>query len=135
MASRLVLVMAAIIVPFSICQGVVGDFRPRLSLIEHYCNNKAYATGDLFGTSVFYVLSDLANKTPDKKGYEYRNKSPYPGYIVYGFGSCSKDLTAKACYECLVFALITMLNACPRRTGVHHKFQDCDLRYETYEIV
>lgn len=109
---------------------VRSDLDTTVSLI--LCNGGRYTRGDPFAASLAYVVEDLEVKTPESKGYDYYNISPYPNSFAYGHASCSQNLTAKDCSTCLDSAKTAMFGTCDDRIGARGVLHDCQIRYEQY---
>ncbi|KAK9068993.1 hypothetical protein SSX86_013109 [Deinandra increscens subsp. villosa] len=115
---------------FGICEVVKSE--PDTNITSVLCNSGTYTRGDPFTISLAYVLDELPKITPLKRGYDYRNISPYPNAFAYGHGSCNRNVTATDCKTCLDAAEVDMLSSCENRIGGRAVLVDCSVRYEQY---
>lgn len=105
---------------------------PRTTVISVLCNSGVYTKGDPFAISLSYILADLEAGTPNQKGYDYHNISPYPNAFAYGHAACNKNLTTSDCSTCLGAAKTAMFGTCKSRIGARAVLYDCTIRYEQY---
>ena len=117
--------------------GLIGLFCgvngiPNTNISNVLCNSGVYSKGDPFAISLAYVLADLETVTPSRKGYDYRNISPYPNAYAYGHGACNTNLTSLDCTTCLGAAKTAMFGTCDSRIGARTLLIDCTIRYEQY---
>ncbi|XP_071927717.1 antifungal protein ginkbilobin-like protein [Coffea arabica] len=114
----------------SVCSSV--ESAPNTQVVTVLCNSGVYFRGDPFAISLAYVIADLETQTPSRKGYDYRNISPYPNAFAYGRANCNKNITSSDCEKCLVAANTTMISGCGSRIGARAVLLDCSMRYEQY---
>ncbi|XP_073138358.1 antifungal protein ginkbilobin-like protein [Henckelia pumila] len=97
------------------------------------CNVGTYSEGDPFAISLAYVLAELEDATPSRRGgYDFRNVSPYPNAFAYGHAACNRTLASPDCAACLAAAKTSVLGACAGRIGGRSVLYDCTVRYEQY---
>ncbi|PPD93620.1 hypothetical protein GOBAR_DD09451 [Gossypium barbadense] len=106
---------AAMIGLLLLCSNVISV--PDTSIISVLCNS---------------VLQGLETLTPERKGYDYFNISPYPNAFAYGHAACNQNLTTSDCATCLGAAKTVMLATCQSRIGSRSVLHDCTIRYEQY---
>lgn len=105
---------------------------PNTKATSVLCNTGLYFQDDPFAISLAYILADLVNGTPSRKGYDYRNISPYPNAFAYGHAHCNQNITSSDCQTCLGAANTTMIGTCNSRIGARAVLVDCSMRYEQY---
>lgn len=105
---------------------------PDVTVVSTLCNSAAYTGGDPFAISLAYVLADLLEAAPDRRGHDYYNISPYPNAFAYGHAACKANLTASDCTTCLRYAEGQMNSTCGMRIGARSVLVDCTTRYEQY---
>ncbi|KAK1292264.1 hypothetical protein QJS10_CPB17g01896 [Acorus calamus] len=105
---------------------------PNTNVTSVLCNSGVYTSGDPFGASLSYILSDLEAVTPTKKDRDYRNISPYPNAFAYGHAACNAILSESDCAACLTSANASMFASCDMRIGARCVLYDCNVRYEQY---
>ncbi|GMI66533.1 hypothetical protein like AT5G48540 [Hibiscus trionum] len=115
---------------FLLCSNVRSV--PDTSVISVLCNSGSYSEGDPFATSLVYVLQDLEGVTPERRGYDYFNISPYPNAFAYGHAVCNQSLTTSDCAACLGAAKTAMFGTCQNSIGSRSVLHDCTIRYEQY---
>ncbi|XP_073104371.1 antifungal protein ginkbilobin-like protein [Elaeis guineensis] len=85
---------------------------PNTNITSVLCNTGTYTSGDPFTISLAYVLSDLLDATPSRKGHDYYNISPFPNAFAYGHAACMANLTNGDCSVCLQSAEGAMNSTC-----------------------
>ncbi|PKA65021.1 Antifungal protein ginkbilobin-2 [Apostasia shenzhenica] len=108
---------------------------PDTGFVEALCNVASFTAGDPFTESLSYVLADLVTVASARAGHDYYNISPYPNAFAYGHASCSGNLTAGDCADCLHAAVRAVSSACPMKIGGRAVLRDCAVRYEKYPFV
>ncbi|XP_016694351.1 antifungal protein ginkbilobin-like protein [Gossypium hirsutum] len=121
---------AAMIGLLLLCSNVISV--PDTSIISVLCNSGSYSEGDPFATSLAFVLQDLETLTPERKGYDYFNISPYPNAFAYGHAACNQNLTTSDCATCLGAAKTVMLATCQSRIGSRSVLHDCTIRQQNF---
>lgn len=99
------------------------------------CNVGTYSEGDPFAISLTYIIAELEDATPSRRGYDFYNVSPYPNAFAYGHAACNQTLTSSGCATCLAAAKTSVLGACDGRIGGRSVLYDCTVRYEQYPFV
>lgn len=105
---------------------------PNTAVKSVLCNSGTYTAGDPFTISLAYVLAELESATPSRRGYDFRDISPYPNAFAYGHAACNQTLTTSDCADCLAAAKTAMLGSCDGRIGGRGELYDCIVRYEQY---
>nr|XP_029124107.1 antifungal protein ginkbilobin-like protein [Elaeis guineensis] len=108
---------------------------PNTNITSVLCNTGTYTSGDPFTISLAYVLSDLLDATPSRKGHDYYNISPFPNAFAYGHAACMANLTNGDCSVCLQSAEGAMNSTCGMAIGARSVLVDCTIRYEQYPFV